>query len=65
MTRRGRPPLDPDDPSVKVCLSLPGKRYDALWRAATETRTTVSALIRESLAETYRNPKSGRRPAIG
>jgi hypothetical protein len=63
--KRGRPPLDPDDPSVKVCLSLPGKRYDALWRAATDARTTVGAVIRDSLAKTFRNPKSARRPVDG
>jgi len=63
--KRGRPPLDPHDPSVTVCLRLPGKRYDALWRAAADSRTTVGALIRDSLAKTYRNPKSARRPVAG
>ena len=28
----GRPPLDPDDPSVDVHLMLPSKRYDARMR---------------------------------
>ena len=25
--RRGRPPLDADDPSVKVTVSMPGRRF--------------------------------------
>jgi hypothetical protein len=50
MTRRpGRPPLDPVDPSVKVSFSLPAKRYDALYRAATVNRTSISEFIRQSL----------------
>ena len=57
MTRRpGRPPLDRDDPSIKLSLRLPSKRYEALCRAATSQRTTVPELIRRSLAR-YSLPK--------
>jgi len=50
MSRRpGRPPLDATDPSTKVCLALPSKRYDRLYRAAADARVTVPELIRRSL----------------
>jgi hypothetical protein len=51
MTRRrdGRPPLDPSDPSTKVCIALPSKRYDALYRQAAAARISVPELIRRSL----------------
>ena len=61
MTRRpGRPPLDRDDPSVPLCVRVPGKHFDALCRVATETRTTLADLIRATVAETLRTQKSGR-----
>ena len=42
MTKRtGRPPLDPDDPSVEGLRSLPSKRYDALYRAGAAAGTRV------------------------
>jgi hypothetical protein len=45
----GRPPLDAADPSTKVCLTMPSKRYDALYRHAATARVTVPELIRQSL----------------
>jgi len=47
--RTGRPPLDPGDPSVRVCLSIPSKRYDALYRTAAVGRVSVPELIRRTL----------------
>jgi hypothetical protein len=62
MTRRpGRPPLDPADPSVQVCIRFPAKRYDALYKAASASRTTVPDLIRRTLARVLRNPNSAAR----
>jgi hypothetical protein len=58
--RRGRPPLDPAEASVNLCLRLPGSRFKALAREATDKRTTVSALVRQSLQ--FRNEKLGTRP---
>jgi hypothetical protein len=50
----GRPPLDPTDPTVKLTLSLPGKRYDALYQGARQARMTVPEFIRHKL----RHPES-------
>ena len=49
MKRRGRPPLDSDDPSVCVTIRLPSKHFDALARRALQTRQSVPALVRRSL----------------
>jgi len=49
--RNGRPPLDPGDPSVRVCVSIPAKRYDALYRQATGGRVTVPELFRRAIAK--------------
>jgi hypothetical protein len=46
---RGRPPLDPDDSSVKVCVALPSRRYDVLYRRATQARLTIPEFIRQAL----------------
>jgi len=62
MTRRpGRPPLDRADPSTTVCLSLPSKRYDALYRQAATRRVSVPELIRQSLSRTLPYSKSDER----
>lgn len=45
----GRPPLDKDDPSVGVYVTMPGKKYDDLYKRAREARTTVPELIRRKL----------------
>jgi hypothetical protein len=47
--KTGRPPLDPNDPSVRVCFRMPGQQYDALYRRAQQQRTTVGTVIRRSL----------------
>jgi hypothetical protein len=58
--RRGRPPLDPDGPSVSVHLRLLSKDYDALFARAREQRVTVPQTIRRVLAANigtqYRRP---------
>jgi len=45
----GRPPLDPNDPSVEVCVALPAKRYDDLYTRARLERVSIQELIRRSL----------------
>ena len=47
--RTGRPPLDPHDPTVELCISLPSKRYDDLYRRAGMARVTVPELVRRLL----------------
>jgi hypothetical protein len=47
--RPGRPPLDPADPSVAMCLRLPAKRYDDLYARARTERVSVPELIRRIL----------------
>lgn len=47
----GRPPLDDDDPSERLCLTLPGKEFDALDRKAKLERVTAQDIIRRVLKE--------------
>jgi hypothetical protein len=56
--RRGRPPLDATDRSTKVCVSMPSRRYDLLYKRASQERVSVPELIRRDLARDIRNPKS-------
>jgi len=49
MKRHGRPPLDPDDPSIRVWSSLPSKRYAALSRTAALARQSVPEFVRDTL----------------
>jgi len=60
--RRGRPRLDPSDPSVQCSLRLPSKRYDALYRAASRDRMTVPDYIRQTLSGRLRYEKSDEPP---
>jgi hypothetical protein len=46
MKRPGRPPLDPDDVSMKVTITLPTRRFDQLCKAAQEEHASVPELIR-------------------
>ena len=59
--RRGRPPLDTTDPSTTVCLALPSKRYDALYRQAAAERVSVPELIRRGLDRRIKYSKSDER----
>lgn len=45
----GRPPIDEDDASVPVCVSLPSKTYDALWARGQARGLSVPELIRREL----------------
>lgn len=46
----GRPPLDRTDPSFQLCLTLPSKFYDAIYRAASRERVSMAEFIRQQLA---------------
>jgi hypothetical protein len=47
MTRpRGRPPLDQEDPSVKLTLTIPSKQLDGLCVKAKEQRQTIHDYLR-------------------
>jgi hypothetical protein len=59
--RPGRPPLDSTDPSTKVCVALPSRRYDAVYRQAAAARVSVPELIRQSLNQILVYPKSPER----
>ena len=54
--RPGRPPLDPDDPSVRVGVSLPSKEYDDLYaRARRERAKGVPEMIRRIILREKKN----------
>lgn len=48
--RVGRPPIDPQDESVKLSVALPAKRYDELCAEARRDRLTLPDLLRRLLA---------------
>jgi hypothetical protein len=47
--RRGRPPLDRDDPSVSISVRVPSKQYDALCARAGQKGLTLPEMIRRAL----------------
>ena len=49
--KRGRPPLDPEDPSIAVHFRLPSKQYDAHYQQAQRERLTMSEWIRQMLRQ--------------
>jgi hypothetical protein len=49
MKRTGRPPIDDDDDSVPVCVSLPARQYDAIYDRAQRDGVTVPEVIRRDL----------------
>jgi len=58
MKRTGRPSIDPSDPSVRVTLTLPAKRYDAVCRTATAARQSVPEYLRAMLSRELKNLNS-------
>jgi hypothetical protein len=44
--RRGRPPLDPDNPSVTLNVRMPARQLDELYRRAYQMRGSVPQLVR-------------------
>jgi hypothetical protein len=59
--RNGRPPLDPADPSVQVCVKVPAKHYDALYRTASAGRVSVPELFRRAIHRNQKYLKQTRR----
>lgn len=55
---KGRPPLDPSDPSVHLHFSIPSKGYDQLYRLARDQNITVPEVIRRAVYQAARKPKS-------
>jgi hypothetical protein len=53
---RGRPPLDPHDPSVDVHVRVPSRQYDALYRRARDARLTVAEYLRVVIAKVAPKP---------
>jgi len=47
--RPGRPPLDALDPSVKVCICVPGRVYGELCTEALRHNVSLGAVIRRRL----------------
>jgi len=47
--RSGRPPLDDEEPSVQVCVSVPASQYDHLFERARTDRVSVPEVIRRQL----------------
>jgi len=47
MKPRGRPRLEPDDPSVHVHFRLPSKEYDASQKQANDARLSLPAWLRK------------------
>lgn len=47
--KRGRPALDPGDPSVAIYVTVPSRHYDQLYRQASDARVSVPELVRRSL----------------
>lgn len=45
----GRPPVDPDDSSVYVGVTLPSKQYDSYSRRALREDLSVPEVIRREL----------------
>lgn len=49
MAKPGRPPVDPNDVSVYVGVTLPGKQYDELSKKAIREGVSVPQIIRLQL----------------
>ena len=46
---RGRPRLDPDNPSAQVMVKLPSKQYDRLYAVARQLRVSPPEVVRRVL----------------
>jgi hypothetical protein len=49
--RPGHPPLDDDDPSAHITLTMPSKQLDAFCRRALREDVSVPEIIRRTLQE--------------
>ena len=48
--KRGRRPLDPTDPSVRLSFRLTTKQYDEAYKRATAARLTLAEYLRAVVA---------------
>jgi hypothetical protein len=46
---RGRPPLDPTDRSVKLCITLPLRQFDGYCSKALREAVSIPEIIRREL----------------
>jgi hypothetical protein len=53
----GRPPLNTEDPSIKVSISLPSKQFDAFCARALRDKVSVPEIIRRQLDATKSTKK--------
>lgn len=53
----GRPPLDEDDVSVPVCVTLPAKQYDEYAKRALREDVSVPEIIRRELEPEKKSTK--------
>lgn len=51
LRRPGRPPLDDDDETVRVGVSLPARQFDEYCRRAQREDVSVPEIIRRELQE--------------
>lgn len=51
--RRGRPPIDADDPSVPVTVALPSRTFDELSERARHEVVSLPEIIRRNLSIKY------------
>lgn len=59
MGKPGRPPLDQNDTSVPVCVTLPSKQYDHFYKQAQREDVSIPEIIRRTLQEKKsKNPAS-------
>jgi hypothetical protein len=56
-THPGRPPLDDDDATEHVCMSLPSKQVRAYRRLAARDDVSVPEIIRRELRERKPPPR--------
>jgi hypothetical protein len=56
-THAGRPPLDDEDPSGHVTLTLPSKQLDAFCKRALREDVSVPEIIRRDLFEKKPPPR--------
>lgn len=62
MTKRppGRPPLDAHDPhTAQLCVTLPSKQFDELYRHAHRERISMAEVVRRALAADKKISKIG------
>jgi hypothetical protein len=58
----GRPPLDKDDPSVTVTVSLPSKTFDELCTRAQRADVSIPEIIRRDLGALLRRLREPEKP---